>query len=252
MGSSMINKEYYITLKNELHISNDITNEELVILALIKRNYSPIKEVSIASINILMNYMYILNRNSNMIKIIKSSINGLMFKGYIKQIMDLHYSPIEFDTIKNSDVFYIEIENDFDNYFCIYDYDLDKIFNYLHNTNIDRFAFVRYYIAIQRVINNNAKFGWLTQSSIKNIINHSKTISKYNKILADELNLIIYNNNYITQDRHYCSTYFGKYGDDINFNKQLQIEIGAKGLVYTDKINSNIKRSNTQKKNYSN
>ncbi|MCD3340464.1 hypothetical protein G8T81_15365, partial [Clostridium botulinum C/D] len=47
----MINKEYYITLKNELHISNDITNEELVILALIKRNYSPIKEVSIASIN---------------------------------------------------------------------------------------------------------------------------------------------------------------------------------------------------------
>ncbi|EES90317.1 conserved hypothetical protein [Clostridium phage D-1873] len=245
----MINREYYITLKNELYNSNNITNEELVILSLIKRNYSSIKEISIISINMIMNYMYVLNRNSNMIKIIKNSINNLISKGYIKQIMNLHYSPIEFDTIKNSDMFYVEIENDFDNYFCIYDYDLDKIFKYLHNTNIDRFAFVRYYIAIQRVINNDAQFGWLTHNSIKNIINHSKTISKYNKILANELNLIIYNNDYMTPDRHYCSTYFGKYGDNVNFNKQLQIEIGAKGLIYTNKFNSNIKRSNTQKRN---
>src|SRR3712207_5021826 len=87
----MINREYYITLKNELYNSNNITNEELVILSLIKRNYSPIKEISIISINMIMNYMYVLNRNSNMIKIIKNSINNLISKGYIKQIMNLHY-----------------------------------------------------------------------------------------------------------------------------------------------------------------
>src|SRR3712207_8321281 len=75
---------------------------------------SPIKEISIISINMIMNYMYVLNRNSNMIKIIKNSINNLISKGYIKQIMNLHYSPIEFDTIKNQDVFYVEIENDLD------------------------------------------------------------------------------------------------------------------------------------------
>ncbi|WP_231277499.1 hypothetical protein [Clostridium botulinum] len=115
---------------------------------------------------------------------------------------------------------------------------------------MNRFTFIRYFIAIQRVINNDAQFGWLTQSSIKSIISHNQTISKYNKILTDELNLIIYNNSYITPDRHYCSTYFGKYGDDINFNKQLQIEVGAKDLIYVDKTDSNIKRSNTLKKRW--
>ncbi|WP_231159289.1 hypothetical protein [Clostridium botulinum] len=219
-------------------------------MALIKRNYSPIKEVSIASINMILNYMCVYNRNPKLIKTIKVAIEGLIQKGYIKQIMNLQYDPIEFDTIKNQDLFYIEMENDLDNYFKINDYDLDKIFNYLHNTNMNRFTFIRYFIAIQRVINNDAQFGWLTQSSIKSIISHNQTISKYNKILTDELNLIIYNNSYITPDRHYCSTYFGKYGDDINFNKQLQIEVGAKDLIYVDKTDSNIKRSNTLKKRW--
>lgn len=245
----MINKEYYITLKNDLYISNNISNEELVVLSLIKRNYSPIKEISLVSINMLMNYMYVLNRNNNMIRVIKQSINNLISKGYIKQLLNLHYDPIEFNSVKNSDVFYVEIENDFNNYFCIYDYDLDKIFNYLHNTNIDRFAFVRYYIAIQRVINNDSKFGWLTHSSAKEIINHSKTVTKYNKILAEDLKLIIYNNNYITPQRKYCSTYFGKYGDDINFNKQLKFEIDSRNLVYDNKINSNSKRSKYKSNN---
>ncbi|MCD3319534.1 hypothetical protein G8V07_14260 [Clostridium botulinum D/C] len=241
----MNDKEFFITIKNDLYNNANITNEELVVLAIIKKNYNNMKELSLISINFIMNIMCVFNRNPKIIQSIRQAIKGLIEKQYIKGILNITYDIEEINNIKNNDLFYVEVEKDLDSYFCVNEYDLDLIFNYLHNTNINKFAFVRYYIAIQRVINNDAQFGWLTQSSVKNIINHSQTIAKYNEILANELNLIIYNNSYMTQERKYCSTYFARYGDDVNFNKQLQFVIEDKHLIYTSKTYSNLKRSNT-------
>ena len=84
---------------------------------------------------------------------------------------------------------------------------------------------------------------------MKKLITDSRTIQRYNKILQDDLHLIRYNNNYLTPDKHYCTTFIGNWDDEVNFNYQLQIEVSAKGLIYTDKVKSNVKRSVKQKIN---
>jgi len=67
--------------------------------------------------------------------------------------------------------------------------------------------------------------------------------------LQDDLHLIRFNNSYLTPDKHYCTTFIGNWDDEVNFNYQLQIEVSSKGLIYTDKVKSNVKRSVKQKIN---
>lgn len=230
-----MNKDFYITLPNDIYNDISITNEELVVFSLIKRNYIQIKELALTSVNMIKQLIGVNNRNPRLVKTIRQAIVGLIDKEYIKNILNLQYDKINFKNIKNNDLFYIEIEPLLKQYFQIYDYDLDIIFKYLHKSNINRFNFIRYFIAIQRVISNDSRFGYLTQRSVKNICGEFKTIKKYNQILQDELKIIRYNNSYITPQKHFCSTYFGRYNDKINFNHQLKFEIESKNLIYIKK-----------------
>lgn len=241
-------KDFFIILNNDLYINGSISNEELIIFTLIQKNYNVAKEISLCSVNLLLDYMYIKHNNSKMAKVVRNTIENLIIKKYII-IVDLHYQQIEFNQLTNSDLFYIGLDKAESNYFKILEYDLDKIFKYLTTTNFDKFAFIRYYIAIQRVISCERRFGYLTQKMVRELVGESKTVSNYNKILQEDLKLIRYNNSYITPEREYCSTYFGRYEDELNFNEQLQFEVNEKRLVYSDKIKSNVKRSVKQKLN---
>jgi len=126
---------------------------------------------------------------------------------------------------------------------------INYILKELVSKNLNKFNIIRYFIACRRVSNNDSKFGYLTQGKLKQLVTDSRTIQRYNKILQDDLHLIRYNNSYLTQDKHYCTTYIGYWDDEINFNHQVKIEVESKGLIHTDKVKSNERRSVQQKVN---
>jgi len=163
---------------------------------------------------------------------------------------DLSYDDIVLSEINKDFIFYVEIPEPLSTlYFKVFDRDIDKIYEYLQDKKLNKFGMIRYYTACCRVSNNDASIGYLTQGKLKKLVSDSRTIQRYNNILQDELELIIYNNSYLTPDKQYCTTFIGKWDDEVNFNRQLAVEVSVKGLVYTDKENSNKKRSKKQEIN---
>lgn len=244
--------EGYIKLPSRWYDNFKITNEELTILTLLYRNYLHYQSISLCSVEILCNYMYInSNTNKRMVKSVLNIISSLLDKKYILEIYDLHYNEISIDDILNKNyVFYVELPEPPENaFFIVENMDIDKIFYYLQNSNLGKFNLVRYFIACRRVCSNDSRFGYLTQNKLKGLISNAQTIQRYNKILQDELHLIRYNNNYFTPEKHYCTTFIGLYDDKNNFNNQVKCEVERMGLIYTDKIQSNLHRSKTQKIN---
>lgn len=217
------------------------------------RNYMQYKNLAVCSIQMLANYMKYDPKNNHKINAkIKEIVGKLVKNKHITKICDLTYKEIsDKNPISTKDfMFYVEIPIPLENlYFKVFDKGIDDIFEYLQDKKLNKFNLVRYYIACSRVSNNEANFGYLTQGKLKKLVSDSRTIQKYNKILQDELRLILYNNNYLTPDKHYCTTYIGKWDDEKNFNYQLKAEVEGKGLIYTDKTKSNERRSIQQKIN---
>ena len=200
----------------------------------------------------LADYMkYDPKSNHKIIPRIKTIIGELIENKYITKMCDLSYEEIALSEINKDFMFYVEIPEPLSTlYFKVFDKNMDAIFNYLQDKKLNKFSMMRYYIACCRVSNNDASIGYLTQGKLKKLVSDSRTIQRYNNILQDELNLIIYNNSYLTPDKHYCTTFIGKWDDEENFNKQLEVEVGVKGLVHTDKIKSNERRSVKQEINH--
>lgn len=245
-------QEGFIKLPNNWYDHLNITNEELTVLTLLYRNYLYYQSVSLCNIDMLCNYMYIdSNSNKRIVKSILDIINSLLKKELIVDIYNIHCETIKIDDIVNKHyTFYVELTPPPENaFFIVKNIDIDNIFNYLKNTNIGKFNLIRYFIACRRVCSNESNFGYLTQSKLKRLITDSKTVQRYNKILQDELHLIRYDNNYLTPDKHYCTTFIGSYEEKGSFNKMLKFEVDRQGLIYTDKLISNTKRSVTQQIN---
>lgn len=245
-------KDNYIKVPNDWYDSLDITNEEMTILILLYRNYMQYRSIAVCNLELFASSMYInTNSNKKFISIIKDTISSLIEKEYITGLCNLHYEEITIEDITNKNyIFYVELIPPPDNnYFPIKDIDIDTICNHLQGVNIDKFSIIRYFIACRRVVNTESKFGYLTQGKLKQLVNHSKTIQGYNKILQDDLQLIRYNNSYLTRDRHYCTTFIGLYDEKESFDKMVECEVGNKGLVHTDKVRSNKKRKLKQQVN---
>lgn len=245
--------DFYVKLPNDIYDNVNITNEELMVLTLLYRNYIHYKNISICSIQMILDYMkYDTGKNHKIITIVKDAIKGLMDKKYICNLYDIYYNEITSDNLipNKFSLFYIElIPPPDDNYFKVYDKDINLILDYIEGTKTSKFNIIRYFIACKRVSNNSSNFGYLTQGKLKKLVNDSRTIQKYNKILQDDLHLIRYCNDYLTKEKHYCTTFIGKYDDENNFNNQVQAEIDVQGLIHTDKVISNKKRSYKQKIN---
>jgi len=260
----------FIMLPHSCYDSKDISNEELTILALLHRNYNNATSRSICSIKMLIDYMRKDSRiDRTIVKTIKEAIKSLMSKKYkykykdikdkkdyiieefyITELRDIYYNLITIDDIKNIDfIFYIGLTKPKSQFIRIDNIDIDKIFEHIKGVSLNKFALVRYYIACRRVMQNEANFGFITQSKLKSLITDSKSIQRYNKILQDDLNLIRYCNDYLTPDKHYCSTFVGLYEDEKSFNSQVKYIVDAQGLIPTDKTKSNQKRSTKQKIN---
>ena len=243
--------EGYIKLPNKWYDDFRITNEELTILTLLYRNYLHYQSISLCSVEILCNYMYVnSNTNKRITKSIMNVISSLKDKKYILNTYDLHYNQISIDDISNKNyVFYVELSPPPDNaFFIVENMDVDKIFYHLQNSNLGKFNLIRYFIACRRVCSNESNFGYLSQNKLKGLVSNAQTIQRYNNILQDELHLIRYNNSYFTLEKHYCTTFIGLYNDKTNFNNQVKCAVEQQGLIYTDKVQSNINRSETQKK----
>jgi len=250
-------KEYYIKLPNSIYDDLDIANDELTILILLYRNYQQYKNISLCNIQILLDIMNInYHNNKKIFNDIKDIIANLMKKEYVTSIYDLSGNGINENIIidniiKSKDTsFYIELPSPpEDGYFKIYDLEMNKIFEYLQSTNVSKYDFVRYFVACMRVCNTDNKFGYLPQIKIKSLVSDSRTIKRYNRILQDDLHLIRFNNDYLTPQHHYCATFIGLYDDEKGFNEQLKNVVKVQGLIHTDKIVSNKKRSIKQKIN---
>lgn len=248
-------QESTIIIPNKWYDNLNLSNEELTILILLYRNYMHYYSISLCSLDMLCNYMFI-NSNSNkkIIKILIDIFSSLSEKEFIINLYNLHYNNILVSDILNKNyLFYVKLlptpSND---YLIIKNKEIDSIFQYLNNSNIGKFSLIRYFIACRRSCNNERNFGYLTQGKLKKLVTDSRTIQRYNKILQDELHLIRYNNNYLTSEKHYSTTFIGLYDDKDNFDFQVKCEVEQQGLIYTDKIESNLKRSVTQKVNNKN
>jgi len=245
------NENDFIKLPNDIYDNLDITNEELTVLALMYRNYQLYKNIGVCSIEMIVKIMrFNTQKNHDIVPTIKEAIFGLLEKKFVVKILNIYKEEITVGDIKKDTLFYVELVKPLDEYyFKVYDKDLDHIFKQLESDKTSKFNIVRYFIACCRVSNNDSQFGYLSQGKLKQLLNDSKTIHKYNIILQDELHLIRYNNNFLTPERRYCTTFIGKYDDEKNFNLQLQIEVSAKNLIHTDKIVSNKRRSKKQEIN---
>jgi hypothetical protein len=241
-------KDSFIKLPNNWYDNIYITNEEITLAILLYRNYTYYQSVSLNSIETICEYMYInTNSNKRMLPRIKNILLSMQQKNIILNFYDLHYLNLLLDDINKHQCFYVELSPPpEENYFMIKNIDIDSIFKALQGSNLSKFNLIRYFIACMRVTNNENNFGYLSQSKLKKLINDSKTIQNYNKILQDDLNLIRYNNDYLTPEKYYCTTFISTY-DNKNFDKLIQTEVNNQHLVYTDKIVSNTKRSIKQK-----
>jgi len=248
-------QESTIIIPNTWYDNLNISNEELTVLILLYRNYIYYYSISLCSIEMLCNYMCI-NSNSNkrIVKTLMDVLFSLKDKKIIIDFYDLRYNIISVDDIINKNyLFYVELPpTPVNDYLIIKNKEIDNIFNYLSSSNLGKFSLIRYFIACRRAINNQNNFGYLTQGKLKQLVTDSRTIQRYNKILQDELHLIRYNNDFWTKKKHYCTTFIGLYDDKKNFNNQVKCEVEVQGLVYTDKIQSNLQRSETQKNNNQN
>lgn len=184
--------------------------------------------------------------NTKIIGEVKDAILSLIEKKYIINISNLDGEK-SIDN-KNS-FFYLELPSPPDEfYFMIKDDDIDKILKYCQTKNLSKYDLIRYFVACRRMSNNPEHFGFLTQLKLKELINDSRTIQRYNNILQDELHLIRYDNNYLTPEKKYCRTFIGLYDDEL-FDKKVKDMASFEGLVLTDKTKSNKKRSIKQKIN---
>ena len=258
--SSLTTDEYYVKLPNDFYDNLSISNEEMTVLILLYRNYQQYKNLGLCSIQIICDLMRInVSNNRKLISTIKDTIIELMNKGYIIKLYNLYCKDHDNNgnklsinsIIKDKDsTFYVELIPPPENgYFKIFDEEINYIFEELASKNLNKFNIIRYFIACRRVSGNDSKFGYLTQGKLKQLVTDSRTIQRYNKILQDDLHLIRYNNSYLTPDKHYCTTYIGHWDDEANFNRQLETEISGKGLIYTDKTQSNERRTVQQKIN---
>lgn len=250
----------YIRLPNDFYDNLDISNEEMTVLTLMYRNYMQYKSLGVCSIQMICDFMRInVSNNRKLVAVIKDTIIELISKGYIKNLYNIYYEncdskniPLSINSIiKDKDsMFYVElVKPPANHYFEIYDQEINYIFKELASKNLNKFNIIRYFIACRRVSSNESNFGYLTQSKLKQLVNDSRTIKRYNEILQNDLHLIRYNNSFLTEDRHYCTTFIGHWDDEANFNFQLQTEVEARGLIHTDKVKSNEKRSIQQKVN---
>jgi len=258
--SSITPEEYYVKLPNDFYDNLSISNEEMTILILLYRNYQQYKNLGMCSIQIICDLMRInVSNNRKLITTIKDTIIELINKGYIIKLYNLYCKDHDNkgnklsinSIIKDKDsVFYAELITPPEtSYFKIFDEEINYIFEELASKNLNKFNIIRYFIACRRVSGNDSKFGYLTQGKLKQLVTDSRTIQRYNKILQDDLHLIRYNNSFLTPDKHYCTTYIGHWDDEVNFNYQLKAEVEGKGLIYTDKTQSNERRSVQQKIN---
>lgn len=249
----MNHTDNFVILPNDIYDNLNISNEELTVLVLLYRNYVQYKNIGVCSIQLLADYMMVnTSNNSKIITTLKEAVMSLVDKEYILNLYDVGFEKISSkNPIKNKYFPFMFELTPFpeDKFFFVYDVNLIHIFKQLQGINISKFNIIRYYIACCRVSNNDSNFGYLTQGKLKQLVTDSRTIQRYNKILQDDLQLIRYNNSYLTQDKHYCTTFIGKWEDEANFNKQLGIEVSSKGLIHTDKVKSNKKRSIQQKIN---
>jgi hypothetical protein len=235
----------YSIVPDKLFLSEIISNEELVLYCLLQRNYSTMKSFGIYSIEMICDFMYVSYTNSRIIKTIRDSIQGLINKDYIA-IRDKNFNEVSFNKINNKTHFYVGFDLPQNAFYKVYDSALDNLFETLTKSKISKFGIARYYIACMRVISNQATFGYISQSGCKKCGFASDTCSKYLKMLQD-LGLILYNNDYLTQEKHYTKTFIGMAEDDENFKHQLKFESDRLNLIHTDKKTSNKRRSVSKK-----
>jgi hypothetical protein len=264
MNKQLYDNDNYIILHNDIPLDKDknitLTDHELVLYMLLQLNYNISKSRGITSINTLLDIMCLRRDSKRIIGDIRIALYNLIEKGLISNIYTISFEEIKMKLevdkkkktttvkgINNTDCFYYKLDLPGEQYFKIHERFLYDIFSYSKGKKLEKFSLVRYLCCVLRVISCDARFGWLTQGSVDFL--NSRTITTYNNILQEDLHIIRYNNDYVTEKYRYCSTYFSLYDDKENFDKQLADTVEVKGLIKKDKQKSNNNRSTKQQLN---
>ncbi|WP_160678725.1 hypothetical protein [Clostridium sp. C8-1-8] len=268
MNKQLYDNNNYIILHNNIPLFKDenitLPDQELVLYLLLQLNYNISKGRGITSVITLLDIMCLRRDSKRIIGDIRIALYNLIVKGLVSNIYTINFEEIEIRLevkkdeetgkettnvkgISNIDSFYYELDLPEEQYFKIHEKFLYEIFNYSKGKKLEKFSLVRYLCCVLRVISCDSRFGWLTQGSVEFL--NSRTITTYNNILQEDLHIIRYNNDYVTEKFRYCSTYFSLYDDKENFDKQLADTVKERKLIKKDKEKSNNNRRSKQQLN---
>lgn len=217
--------EVKTALKNGWFNNKNITNDELSIYTLILDdkvwsqdgfNYS---KVNISDINDRI-YHSIGGSKRRNYNAIKETIKSLLDKELIYGLYNTLKEEVSIEDVTSNNNFYVSTEQLTSEYFVVNQSEITRLLSTLEGTKVSKFQILRYYIALQRVISNSDKFGYLSQDSITFIKSH-KTVTQYNEILSTN-GFIIYNNDYMTKDGKWAKTYFGDVDNPSDFNAKIR------------------------------
>lgn len=244
-------KSFYVKVPNDYILSQNLNDKEFMVYILICRTLNEAKGCAFIQIQYLMHLMCCRPDRSDIASDLISSLHSLQDKHMVSGIYDLFFNPIT--RFGKSDSVIVEVPIVDRNYVPIYDNDVDKIMRYSKNTNINKYKLIRYFIAIKRVCNyvndkTNIQYhiGYLTQSQCQNIIENYQSITRYNNILHD-LGLICFNNNWCQPGGRYIKTYFNDTNDQDRIDQYCELVAAQEGMIPTDKVKSNKRRSVAQK-----
>ena len=229
-----LNNDFFVKIENDIWDNENLSNEDLTIYAFIKR-YQTVRGYCIVNVNQLFIDLKLNKRT--MLKTIRDSIIHLQDNDLII-CCDAEFNMInktELETIKYSDSIIIVVQMLNSGFFSVYDKDVELIINHCIKSKTNRFALIRYYIALCRVTNSNInkQIGFLSQRKASFICSRKDIIEKYNNILR-ELNIFYHSENYVNElSYRYMVTYFGRTNEMTEDEFKTIISSIAKEAGYT-------------------
>lgn len=253
--NSMKDLDITSVLPNEIYNDESISNQDVSVFLLMQKNriWKENEEVyfitSVSEVKRRLVASNTASNNTRWMNDIKSSIARLVEIGFITGLYDTLNEAITTKDITFNDAFYFKIDEIKGGYFIIHQKEVDRLLHTIANLKISKVGILRYYIAIQRVINCPDKFGYLSQRYCNFVTDNFSTIQHYNEILSHH-KLVLLNNSYASPSRHLNTTFFGVVGDEDNFNSRLLQVVSENKLIEIDKVKMKKKISKTQKENH--
>jgi len=254
----MLTKEQ-MEIENKIILDKDFFGEagyltkykskSLLVYSLIMKHFISSRNISIFSLNMILDYTGVQNTNTYALYQIKDILTNFEKDNFFTY----NKEP------KGDSLIIAKLKKELDNYILVYDFEMDTIYNHKLDKNIDRDKLYSVFCFIKSCINNETKVCYPTFETIKENtkIKSDNSLTQYLKVLKDDMELILYENIglKVFKDKTIAQAgniYAMNYqGSEHCLNLKLQEykqELESKNIKIVNKEEVNNKRSESMKK----